>query len=353
MAGYWERISRDRVRRRRVLQIAALGTTGIAAAALVGCGSDDDDDDTSSSTGSTGTGPTASTGATSSGSTGGELAAQQVVRRRLTQDLIGLDPATIFRINTEEVAFHVYNALATYGTSAEPMPDLAESWEVSPDKLTMTFKLAQGVKWHKDYGEFTSEDAKFSYDRILDPATASTYINQFANIVSIDAPDAATLIINLKEPDANFMHQVASYHQGQIVRKEALADLGQDYGYNPIGTGPYTFESFVPDQEVVLKRFDDYFKGPATLTEIHLRFIPDNETGAIAFQNEEIDLYGSTTNEETFKRLQGDERVALYWQDNSGGPALAYSAARSNPCRPASSQGLHPGHRYGGRAQGD
>ena len=320
MASYWEKFSKDRVRRRRVLQLAAIGGTGIAAVALVGCGSDDD---SGASGGSGTTEPTGTTGAVSSGgSTGGELAAQQVVRRRLTQDLIGLDPATIFRINTEEVAFHVYNALATYGTTAEPMPDLAESWEVSPDKLTMTFKLAQGVKWHKDYGEFSSEDVKYSYERILDPATASTYINQFAFIDSIAAPDASTVTISLKQPDANFLHQVASYHQGQIIRKEALADLGKDYGYHPIGTGPYTFDSFVPDQEVVLKRFDDYFKGPGTLTEIHLRFIPDDQTGAIAFQNNEIDLYGSTTNEETFKRLQDDDRVALYWQDNSGGPGV-------------------------------
>ncbi len=327
MASYWEKFSKDRVRRRRVLQIAALGTGGIAAVALVGCGSDDDDSASSSggstgTTGSTGASSTGATGSTSSGASGGELAAQQVVRRRLTQDLIGLDPATIFRINTEEVAFHVYNALTTYGTSAEPMPDLAESWEVSPDKVTLTFKLASGVKWHKDYGELTSEDVKFSYDRILDPATASTYINQFANIDSVEAPDATTLVIALKQPDANFMHQVASYHQGQVVNQKALEDLGKDYGYHPVGTGPYVFDSFVPDQEVVLKRFDDYFKGPGTLTEIHLRFIPDNETGAIAFQNEEIDLYGSTTNEETFKRLQNDDRVALYWQDNSGGPSV-------------------------------
>ncbi len=317
MASYWDKFSKERLQRRRVLQLAALGSTGIAAAALVGCGSDDDDDTTGSS-GSTGTSGTtgAATGAASSG---GTLAAEQMVRRRLTQDLIGMDPATIFRINTEEQAFQIYSALMSYGTGPDPIPDLAESYE-QVDPTTVTFKLAQGVKWHKDYGELTSEDVKFSLERILDPATASSYTVNLSNVDSIDAPDASTVTIKTKVPDRHFLHWVANYHQGAIVKKQALDDLGEDYGYHPIGTGPYYFDSFVPDQEVVLQRFDDYFKGPGTLQTIRGRFIPDNETGAIAFQNEEIDVYGSTTNEETFKRLEGDDRISIKYHDNAGGP---------------------------------
>jgi ABC-type transport system substrate-binding protein len=321
MANYWDRFIKDRVKRRRVLQMAALGSAGIGALALVGCGSDDEDEAATTGSGTTG-GTTGSTGAVSSGSGGGELATEQVVRRRITQDLIGMDPATIFRINTEEIAFHVYSALATYGPSAEPVPDLAESWEVGPDQTTLTFKLHAGVQWHKGYGELTSEDVKFSYDRILDPATGSTYINQFNLIDSIESPDATTVTIKLKEPDANFFHQVANYHQGAIANQRALEELGADYGYNPIGTGPFTFESFVPDQEVVIQRFDEYFGGPATLERIHLRFISDQETGAIAFQNGEVDIMGSTSNEETFKRLEADDRVAVNWQDQAGGPSV-------------------------------
>ena len=323
MASYWDKFSKDRVRRRRVLQMAALGGTGLAAAALVGCGSDDEDSpsttggsSTTSSSGSTNS--AASTGGTSSG----ELAAEQVIRRRITQDLIGMDPATIFRINTEEIAFHVYSALATYGPNAEPVPDAAESWEIGADQVTITFKLHQGVKWHGDYGELTSEDVKFSYDRIMDPAAGSTYINQFNLVDSVEAPDAATVTIKLKQPDANFFHQVANYHQGAIANEKALEDLGEDYGYHPIGTGPYTFESFVPDQEVVIQRFDEYFGGPATIERVHLRFIADQETGAIAFQNEEVDIMGSTSNEETFHRLEADDRVAVNWQDQAGGPSV-------------------------------
>ena len=322
MANYWDRFSKDRVKRRRVLQIAALGSAGLGAVALVGCGSDDEDAPSTTGSATTG-GTTGSTGAVSTGgSSGGEPAEEQVIRRRITQDLIGMDPATIFRINTEEIAFHVYSALATYGPSNEPMPDLAESWEVGADQTTLTFKLHQGVQWHKGYGELTSEDVKFSYERILDPAVGSTYINQFSFIDSIEAPDASTVTIKLKQPDANFFHQVANYHQGAIVRQQALEDLGDDYGYSPVGTGPYTFESFVPDQEAVIQRFDEYFKGPATLERIHLRFISDQETGAIAFQNEEVDIMGSTSNEETFKRLQEDDRVALNWQEQAGGPSV-------------------------------
>lgn len=301
MASYWETISSQRVRRRRALQVAAVSGTGLAAAALVGCGGD------SGSSGS----------ASSSGSETGELAEKQVVRQVATQDLIPLDPATLFRIQTEEIAYQIYDALVTYDATGKIVKDLAVSWE-QPDPTTFIFKLANGVKFHKGYGDMTSADVLYSFNRILDPAVASTYKNQFQKVDSFSAPDAQTVTIKLKGPDVNFLHQVANYHQGQIVSKKAIEEKGKDYGFSPVGSGPYQWESYTPTQEVVLVKNPDYFQGPATIERIHFRFIPDAETAAIAFQNNELEMLGAVTNTATFDRLKADPRVALNISDAGG-----------------------------------
>ena len=80
----------------------------------------------------------------------------------------------------------------------------------------------------------------------------------------MSAPDDYTVVISLKTPDANFLHQVASYHQGQIVKKEAVKKAGDQYQLNPIGTGPFMLDHFTQNSEIVLNRFDDYYKGPAS-----------------------------------------------------------------------------------------
>jgi peptide/nickel transport system substrate-binding protein len=303
MAGYWEKFTTERVGRRRALQIGAIGGTSLAALALVGCGSDE-----SGSTPSSAPTPAQSVAANPGHSS--ELAPQQVVRRRITQELIPLDPATIFRISSEEIAFNVYSALATYdANSPEVVPDAAESWEVSDDGLTLSFKIRKGMKWHKDYGELTAEDVVYSYKRVLEPATGSSYTSNFAGVDQIQSPDPSTVVIKLKAPDANFFHQVANYHQGAIVNRKAIESLGADYGFKPVGTGPFIFASYTPGQETVLERFPQYYKGAATLEKVILRRIADNETAAIALQNEEIDILGSISNEQTYARLEADDRV--------------------------------------------
>jgi len=323
MAGYWDKFRTERIGRRRALQMGAIGGTGLAALALVGCGSSEDGG------GST----TVDEGLTQNSNPGhsSELAPQQVVRRRITQELIPLDPATIFRISSEEIAYNVYSALATYdANSPKVVPDAAASWEVTDD-TTLTFKLNKGMKWHRGFGELTAEDVVYSYKRVLDPSVASSYTSNFANLDQISAPDPETVVIKLKKPDANFFHQVANYHQGAIVNRKAIESLGKDYGFKPVGTGPFVFASYTPGQETVLERFPEYFKGPATLEKVILRRIADNETAAIALQNEEIDVLGSITNEQTYKRLQSDDRIWVRQSDTVGHVSVGIFNANKKP----------------------
>src|SRR5262249_30034778 len=151
---------------------------------------------------------------------------------RYYADPQGFDPASLFQYHVENIAFNVFNGLTTYDQDTNKLiPDLAESWE-SPDPMTLNFKLVRNAKFHSGFGDLTSEDVAYSYRRIFDPAAASTYTSEFGSLDSVSTPDPYTVQIKLKNPDVNFLHQVASYHQGQIVNRKAVEKYGSDFKFH-------------------------------------------------------------------------------------------------------------------------
>lgn len=241
-----------------------------------------------------------------------KLADKQVLKVRFYDDPSGFDPATLFRIETENIAFNIYSGLTSYdGKTSKIIPDLADKWEVAPDGKALTFNLHKGVQFQKGFGELTAQDVKYSYERYMDPATASPYRAEYNNVAGVEAVDPLTVKINLKVPDGNFLHQVANYHQGQVLKKEAVEKAGDQYKWNPVGTGPFQLESFTPGSRIVLTRHPGYFKGAATLERIELPIIKDDETAAIALQNKEVDLAMRIGVQETLKRLQADSKFKL------------------------------------------
>src|SRR5688572_9883971 len=251
---------RDLSRRRFLKGTGAAGAFAGLAVVGAGCGSDDDDE------GASGADPTRPGVQSTEEPDDFVLAAEQTLVVRQYDEPGGFDPATLFRIETENIAFNVYSGLTSFDPlTGEPIPDLAESWEVSPDGKTYTFKLVENAMWHQDFGKFTSADVKYSYERIMNPATSSPYAAEFNNIASIDAPNDYTVVINLKTPDGNFPYQVGNYHQGQIVKKEAIEKYGQQYLRNPVGTGPFALTEWVANSHMILEGHAGYFKGAPTL----------------------------------------------------------------------------------------
>src|SRR5579871_1393555 len=236
----------------------------------------------------------------------GQPATKDELVVRLWDNPQGFDPDTLFRVETENVAFQIYNGLTTYDpATGEIVPDLADSWQ-SPDAVTWTFNLHKGVRWQGDYGDFTARDVVWSYNRVLDPNFPSIYSNQFANIDGISAPDDYTVVITLKQPDVNFLHQVASYHQGQVLNQAAVAKFGDQYQMNPVGTGPFMMDHFTQNSEIVLLRNDSYFKGPAKLKKITYRILKDDNTTEVALRNHEVDIAGQVATNAVLARLVND-----------------------------------------------
>ncbi len=155
-----------------------------------------------------------------------------------------------------------YSTLLKFDTEKYPkvVGDLAKSWEVSADQLSYTFKLHEGVKFH-DGSALTSADVKASYDRIANPPTGviSARRAYYADIASIDAPDAATVVFKLKAPVAGVIESLASpynciYSAAKLKEDQRFPDN------NIMGSGAFRFVSHVKGSTWEGKRFDDYFR---------------------------------------------------------------------------------------------
>ena len=144
------------------------------------------------------------------------------------------------------------------GTKA--VPSLAESWTVSSDKLTYTFKLRKGVKFH-DGSEMTSKDVKASYDKIIFPpaGVGSSRKGQYADVAAVEAPDAYTVSFRLKEPSASFISSMAS-PWNFIYKADILAKDPRWYEKNILGSGPFKFVSYETGQSIKGERNPDYFR---------------------------------------------------------------------------------------------
>lgn len=192
----------------------------------------------------------------------------------------------------------IFNGLVRYppGDQVKPEPDLAESWTVSPDKKTWTFKLRKGVFFHPFPGqpegyELTSEDVLYSLKRAADPKY-SAYAGEYSGI-GFSAPDAETVVITLENPisDTLFLAKFAAYAGGFIVSKKALEAKGDDwFKTNPVGTGPFMFESYSPREMTVLVKNPKYFRGEPVLEKVVIRYIPAVSSRELGLRTGELDV---------------------------------------------------------------
>lgn len=202
----------------------------------------------------------------------------------------------------------IFNGLVRYkpGTidTSSFEPDLAESWEASEDGRTWTFKLRQGVQFHGGYGELTADDVVFSLERAADQ-DRSSYASQLAAFESVTALDPYTVEIKLSTPVPLLLGLVANARQGLILSKKAAEELGDgNYEQRPIGTGPFEFVEYLPQQYVTLKAFPDHFHGAPQIDEITYRYISSDNTRELAFRNGEIDLFYGKREQDWVDRMR-------------------------------------------------
>jgi peptide/nickel transport system substrate-binding protein len=222
-------------------------------------------------------------------------AVQQVLRIGFDAgDLSTLDPHMASATMDRAVADMVFNALLRFkpGDISVIEPDLAKSFEVSRDGMALTFTLRQGVRCHPYPGapdgyELTSDDVVYSINKAATPAT-SAYAGDMAPL-SATAVDKYTVRVTLKRRVPGPERLLTNYSGGFIICKQAAEALGSRFKTQPVGTGPFMFNQYVPGQKTVLVRNDRYFRGKPVLDRVEVWYMADLSSREFGLQRGELD----------------------------------------------------------------
>ncbi|AEH51380.1 ABC transporter substrate-binding protein [Pseudothermotoga thermarum] len=224
----------------------------------------------------------------------------------LTSDPLGFDVQESTLLSVYTLGRLLFSTLVRYkGETLELEPELlAKMPEVSEDGLVYTFELKKGVKFHDGKTELTSDDVRFTIERMLDPkgkglsawlfdmilgakdfmAGKATSIEGFKKI------DNYRFQIILEKPYSPFIYNLA-VPGASIYSEKLVKAAGENWKLNPIGTGPFRLKQYVPQTEIVLERNPYYFEpGLPYLDGIHIRIVPDTTTALMEFENGTLDV---------------------------------------------------------------
>ncbi len=228
------------------------------------------------------------------GAPGTGPATSQEIRVVLPTDPLTLSPVGKNDRYSKVIGTQITDGLVQYDSKLRIVPRLAESWDIDPDGLTVTFHLRAGVRWH-DGEPFTSDDVLLTIAKTRDPSTEDrSYMAQFERLVSLTAPDPATVVAVYDKPNPDFLEgwTIPILPAHRITLEEPL--LTSEFASHPIGCGPFRFVSYTPGQAVVLEANDDYWDGRPGLDRIEFRIIPDERTSYQALLTGDVDLLSVT-----------------------------------------------------------
>lgn len=202
----------------------------------------------------------------------------------------GLDPAVQTDTATIGICHNIYNFVVRLDNNLIPYPDLATGWSTSPDGLTWTFPLRQGVKFHSGK-PFTAADVIYSLSRIKTLGLGGA--SNLAAVAKMEAPDDHTVVFHLKAPAPDLPAFLADYHMCIV---ENNFDPAMKAGYSkfttaPSGTGPFMLKDFVPGDHATAVRNPHYFEAPYPyLDAIKWVYLPQTTTQVAAIQSGQVDF---------------------------------------------------------------
>jgi peptide/nickel transport system substrate-binding protein len=204
----------------------------------------------------------------------------------------GLTSAVTSAGTAQIISAKLFDGLLSYDEHFGPQPQLATSWDIAEDGLSLTLHLRRGVTWH-DGKPFTSRDVAFSAMEVW-KKYHSRGRTTFANVVSVDTPDSLTAVLRLSQPAPYLLGALTSSLEAQVIPEHIYA--GTDVTTHPanaapIGTGPFRFVRWEPGDHVLLERNPDYWDAPRPwLDKLLFRFIADPAATSSALENSELHL---------------------------------------------------------------
>lgn len=241
----------------------------------------------------------------------------KIFRTAFESDVPSLDTINIGDTTSHDVAYNIYNGLVTYRAKitapgqklTDIVPDLAESWTISPDGKTYTFKLRKGVKFHNGR-ELNASDIKYSFERLANPKNASkglwtlgalpfAGLKQFQKdaesgktgieINGIKVIDNYTVQLQLEKLIPFALHVMAMTYY-YIVPKEEVEKWGKEFNVHPVGTGPFMFKEWKRGKIIELVKNPHYFeKGLPYLDKLTFEIIPSDIIRLGRFENAQLE----------------------------------------------------------------
>jgi len=150
--------------------------------------------------------------------------------------------------------------------------------------------LRKGVQFHKGFGEMTAEDVQFSFERQIRRSKGMLFAQNLEVIKEITVVDPYTVQCTLKAYDPIFLLRMVGYQHGYIVSKKAAERFGDQFGWNPVGTGPFSFDKHLPREKVILKAHEQYYFGRPQIDEVHWFDVPEDATKLLGLEKGTFDI---------------------------------------------------------------
>ncbi|MDR2984405.1 MAG: ABC transporter substrate-binding protein [Nocardiopsaceae bacterium] len=218
---------------------------------------------------------------------------------------------------------NIYPALTTINEKGQPAPYLAKSWKTSPDQLTWTFKIRSGLKW-SDGKPLTAADAAWTLNLIMkNPVAGTANGSLVTDFASVTAPNATTLVITTKKPQANMLYVSVPISGIPIVPEhiwsKEVANLGKfkNMDFPVVGYGPWILTGYVPNQYTTLKANPNFFMGPPKFDKLIMQYFTNSDAAVAALRSGQLDEIDSVTSTE-YKALASDKKIARYAQASNG-----------------------------------
>ena len=252
-----------------------------------------------------------------------------------------IDPALNSSNDGGNMLQHLAEGLLKVDKNGNTVPGLAESYEVSDDGLTYTFKLGKGLKW-SDGSDLTAKDFVYSWKRVADPNTAAPYGQDVLGKVkgyeeaaggnidalAVSAPDDTTFVVELANP-VPFFDKIAAFSTLVPVQEATIEANGDAWTLSPetnITAGPYKLAEFTDGDRIVLEKNENYWdKDSITFDKITYRLIEDPNAAYTAYNQGEVSMIKSVPSEE-IPALKGTEEFHV--DPNMGTYYLSFNTTK-------------------------
>lgn len=237
---------------------------------------------------------------------------------RLDTNPTTLDPARITDVQGGDLAAKIFNGLVRLDERLDVVPDIAQSWRLSKDKRTYTFRLRKGVRFSSGR-TVTAHDFRYSFERILTPETKAplTWVldkiqgahdflaGTAPRVTGIRVVDDYTLALTLEKPFGPFLSLLVM-PTAYVVPKEDVERLGHDFGNQPVGSGPFLLADWKHGQSLLFQAREDYFETGPRVKGMYYRIIPEDLTAVMEFETGGLDVLLIPASE--YRRYKTDPR---------------------------------------------